>query len=493
MGEQDSKINKLFLSGVGWMGISKTISQVGTWVATILIARMLSPGDYGLVGMSGLLVGIITLVGDFGLNSSIIRKESVTHRELSALSWQFVLLGSFFFCLIYLLAPLGCSFWNEPDLLNLIRLSALSFFLTSLGQVPSALMQKKMRFKEYGFALSLSAIVGSGVTIILAYFGYGPYSLIFGTICVALTKLIVVFFYEPFRPQWVLFTVESKEHVKFAAASLGDRYLWWYYSNCDNWLASKFIGKSGYGHYSMAFHLASMPISKIASIINPVVLPTLSQINSVAGRERFLLNVLKYLAYVSFPVFVGFFWIADDLVGVLLGEKWEESVIVFKALSLIFPLRVLGMLNVPLMYSMARPDVNLKNNAVASIMATLAFAVGVHYGINGLAYAWIIFYPLFFIIALCYVSRVAGISLTRYFKNLKIQFFGVLWMSLAIFIFNKYLMPFLESFIFGRNLVFVRLVGVILSGSLFYCIFVAYFDRDLLSKAWDILRKRRIA
>lgn len=191
MGEQDSKINKLFLSGVGWMGISKTISQVGTWVATILIARMLSPGDYGLVGMSGLLVGIITLVGDFGLNSSIIRKESVTHRELSALSWQFVLLGSFFFCLIYLLAPLGCSFWNEPDLLNLIRLSALSFFLTSLGQVPSALMQKKMRFKEYGFALSLSAIVGSGVTIILAYFGYGPYSLIFGTICVLRSVVVV--------------------------------------------------------------------------------------------------------------------------------------------------------------------------------------------------------------------------------------------------------------------------------------------------------------
>ena len=314
----------MFLSGLGWMGISKTISQVGSWVATILIARMLSPDDYGLVGMSGLLVGIITLVGDFGLNTSIIRKKSVTHRELSALSWQFVLLGSFFSCLIYLLAPLGSAFWNEPDLLNLIRLSALSFFLTSLGQVPSALMEKKMRFKEYGFALSLSAIVGSGVAIILAYFGYGPYSLIWGTICVALTKLIAVRIYEPFRPQWVLFTAESKEHVKFAASLLGERYLWWYYSNCDNWLASKFIGKSGYGHYSMAFHLASMPISKIASIINPVILPALSQINSAAERERFLFNVLKYLTYFSLPVFVVFFWIADDLLGVFLGKSGKR-------------------------------------------------------------------------------------------------------------------------------------------------------------------------
>ena len=475
------------------MGISKTITQIGTWIATILIARMLSPDDYGLVGMSGLLVGVITLLGDFGLGASIIRKESLTHRELSALSWQFVLLGSFFSVLIYFLAPLGSHFWNEPEVLNLIRLSALSYFLTSLGQVPSALMQRKMRFKEYGFALSLSAIVGSGLTILLAYVGYGPYSLIWGSIGIALTKLIVVHLYEPFRPQRILFTAESKDHAKFSATLLGSRYLWWYYSNCDNWLASKFIGKSGYGHYSMAFHLASLPISKIASIINPVILPALSQINSVSEREYFFLKVVKYVAYISFPVFIGFFWIAGDLLGVLLGEKWEESVIIFKALSLVFPLRILEMLNVPLMNSMARPDVNFKNNAIAAIIATLAFIVGVQYGLNGLAYAWMIFYPLFFIIALCHVSRIAGISLIRYFRNLKMQFLGVVWMSVAIFTFKKYVMPVLESFLFDGDLVLARLVGVILIGSSFFCIFVVFFDRDSLRKLREILSNRRLS
>ncbi len=474
------------------MSISRTISQIGTWIATILIARMLSPDDYGLVGMSGLLVGILTLVGDFGLTASIVRKESVNHRELSALSWQFVIFGGFLSCLIYLSAPLGCKFWNEPELLNLIRLSALSYFITSLGQVPSALMQKKMRFKEYGFTLSLAAIVGSVVSIVLAYNGFGAYSLIWGTIGVAVTKLILVHMYEPFRPIWLLFTKESKGHLKFAAAMIGERYLWWYYSNCDNWLASKFIGKSGYGAYSMAFHLASMPISKIASIINPVVLPTFSQIKTEQEREYFFLKVLKYLSYLSFPVFVGFFWVADDFVGVLLGEKWSDSVIVFKALSLIFPLRILAMLNSPLVCSIGRPDVGLKNNIIGSILATLAFLIGVQYGINGLAYAWVIFYPVFFIFALYNVSRVAGVSLLGYFKNLKMQVYSVLFMSFAIFIFIKYFPTIIGSLLTGTDLALVRLIGIILTGCMSFGMFVLCFDGSTIAELWGVVSKRKV-
>lgn len=471
-----------FLAGVGWLGVSKGITQIGTWIATIIIARLLTPADYGLVGMSGLLVGVITLVGDFGLNASIIQKKEISHKEISALFWHFVLIGLVLSLIIYILAPLGARFWKEPELINLIRLSALVFMVDSLCQVPSALLQKNMRFREYGIVLSLSAISGSIVSIILAYYGMGPYSLIFGTMSAIIVKLILAYAYEPFRPKIIFVTKETMMHLKFGTTLTAGRYLWWYYSNCDFWLASKFLGKSAYGSYSMAFQLASLPIEKIAAVINPVAFPTFSKIEDDKERGEFFFKILKYMAYISFPIFIGFFWTADDLINLLLGEKWQDTILVFKVFVLVFPLRCLDSLNSPLLNSIRRVDIGTKNMAIGAGLATIAFVVGVRYGIEGLAYAWLSFYPLFYIICLYNVTKVTRISLLGYFKNLKQIAFNMACMSLIIFtfqyLFDIYATPYFDVLMFQ----IIRLIGTICLGIISFAIFVLLLDRDTIKE-----------
>jgi len=471
-----------FLSGVAWLGASKGITQIGTWIATVIIARLLTPADYGLVGMSGLLVGVITLVGDLGLNVSIIQKKNVSHQEISALFWQFILIDTALACLLYFLAPVGARFWGEPELINLIRLSALVFFINSFGLVPLAFLQKKMRFREYGIVLSLAAISGSIVTIILAYNGLGPYSLILGTLSVVIVKLVFAYLYEPFKPQFVFVTQETKMHLKFGTILTTGRYLSWYYSNCDFWLASKFLGKSAYGSYSMAYQLASLPIEKIASIINPVAFPAFSKIEDDTERGKFFFTILKYMAYISFPIFVGFYWTADDLIHVLLGEKWVNSVVAFKVFVLIFPLRCLDSLNSPLLNSIRRVDVGTKNMAIGAVLATFAFAVGVQYGINGLAYSWLVFYPFFFLICLYNVSRAAHFLLREYFSNFNRIVLNMVCMSLAIYLFQTLYNLYIVNYFTTYPAQILRLGGTILVGMISFVTFVFLVDRDIMKK-----------
>lgn len=481
-----------FARGVGWMGVSKVVTQLGSWVATIIIARLLMPADYGLVGMSGLLVGIVTLMGDFGLNASIIQKKDVTFRELSILFWLYILLGACLSCMIYLLAPLGCLLWGEPELLYLIRISALAFFFSSMSMIPSALLQKKMKFREYGFALSIAALSGSVVSIILAYYGMGPYSLILGTLVVNIVSILSFFMYEPFVPMLVFSPKETIDHLKFGGTLTIERYLWWYYSNCDFWLASKFLGKNAYGSYSMAFQLASLPIEKITSIVNPVALSTFSKITDNNEREKLFFSVLRYVAYISFPVFVGFFWAADDIINIILGEKWVESIVAFKVFVLIFPLRCLASLNSPLLNSIRRADVGVRNMAIGAVLASVFFVVGVQYGIVGLAYSWLFFYPLFYIICLVKVLKVTGISLYSYVYNLKLISLNMLCMSFLIYLFQR-----CYAFYANFNFLFVsedviRLIGTIIFGVVSFFLFGFIFDKKTVEEVRVLLTKKRI-
>ncbi len=474
------------------MGISKTVTQLGTWTATIVIARLLVPADYGLVGMADLLIGVITLVGDFGLNASIIQKKDVSHKELSTLFWQFVILGISFSGLIYALAPLGCKFWGEPGLLNLIRLSSITFFFSSLSQIPSALLQKDMRFKEYGIVLSIAALSGSIVSIILAYYGMGPYSLILGTLAIVIVRFLMLVIYEPFLPQFIFRPKETLDHLKFGGTITLERYLWWYYSNCDFWLASKFLGKNAYGVYSMAFQLASLPIEKITTIINPVALPAFSKIDDAPERKALFFTILKYLAYISFPIFVGFFWTADDLIHIVLGEKWVAMTLIFKAFVLVFPLRCLATLYSPLLNSIRRADVGVKNMAIGSVLATLAFSIGVQYGIAGLAYSWVLFYPVLFTICLINVAKVTGFSLIDYLSNLNRIVLNMVCMSLAIYLFQYLFDSHANNFSTMTWIQIYRLIGTVITGVVSFTLFVLVVDYKTIKDLISFIRDKRL-
>ena len=484
--------SQTFMGGIGWMTASNTTAQVFTWIATFYIVRLLTPEDYALVGMSGLLVGIIVLIGDFGLNSSIIQKKTeLTHQELSSLFWQYVIIGLTLSGIVNLAAPLGAMFWGEERVLGLIRLSSLVIIFVSLSQVPMALMQKKMHFKRYGLILSVTSVCGSIVTIILAYSEMGPYSLILGTVFMSILKLILFSVYEPFKPALHYSFKENIDHLKFGGTVTLDRYLWWYYSKCDSWFASKFLSVNMFGVYSVAINLASMPIDKINAVVRPVSFPAFSKINNDNEREELFLKVTKYMAFLAFPIFIGLYWIADDFIPLVLGDSWIEATFIFKCLVLVFPLRCVATVYSTYLLSIRRADIGVKNNLIGSLLATIFFATGVQFGLDGLAYSWLAFYPLFNIVCIHNNSKVTNISFLRYWIAMKKAAICVLFMSATILIYKYMFNHYFTIIDIHSILLVVKIFTTIVLGVLSYVLSVYIIDKDSILEIKKLLVSRR--
>jgi len=476
----DNSLKSKFLSNLGWLGLSRIIIQTGTWIATIIVARLLTPADYGLVGMAGLFTGIIMLFGDFGLGASIIQKKELNIDELTSLFYVLSGIGCIVTILIFLIAPLGGLFFKEHEVTNLIRLSSITFLVSSLSTIPRNLMQKEMKFKTLGIIQAVSALSSSVITILLAWKGLGAYSLMWGTVSNSLFNTILSCIYQKFIPRLNLSVEFLKDHLRFGGFVTVERYLWWYYTNIDFLLAGKMIGKNEYGFYSMAFSLARMPMEKLASIINPVSFSMFSAIEKRDELIGYYFSILKYMSFLTFPIFCGFYWIADDIFPLLLGSKWNDSILLFKILSLVCLVQSLSTLNSPLVNSIRRPDVGVKNMLLGSFAATIAFIIGINWGIKGLAVSWLLFYPPVYVIYLMNISKVVGFTLTEYFLNISSSFINVVVMSISIsgyqYAFDNYIYTY-----FMREPMLVRLTGTIMVGIVSFILSVFIFDRKMLS------------
>lgn len=476
----DSSLKSKFLSSLGWLGLSRIIVQTGTWAATIIIARLLTPADYGLVGMAGLFTGIIMLFGDFGLGASIIQKKKLDIDELSSLFYVLSGIGCIITILIFLIAPLGGKFFNEHEVTNLIRLSSITFLISSLSTIPRNLMQKEMKFKTLGIIQSISALSSSVITILLAWSGCGAYSLMWGTISNSFFNTILSCIYQKFIPRLIFSVDFIKDHLHFGGFVTIERYLWWYYTNIDFLLAGKMLGKNAYGFYSMAFSLARMPMEKLASIINPVSFAMFSAIEKKDELIKHYFTILKYMSFLTFPIFCGFYWIADDIFPLLLGSKWNDSILLFKILSLVCIIQSLSTLNSPLLNAIRRPDVGVKNMLLGSFTAPIAFIIGINWGIKGLAVSWLIFYPPVFIIYVTNISKVVGFTLAEYFLNISHSFFNIIVMSIFISIYQNTFDHFMLNGVIQESLI-VRLAGTIMVGVVSYVLASFISDRGILS------------
>lgn len=473
------------------MTVNKVVTQTGTWIATIILARILSPTDYGMVGMVGLLVGIITLVGDFGLSVSLIQKKDITKEEISALFWQYLGIGTILASLIYILAPVAVRFWNEPELHKLMQLSAIPFFINSLCEIPTGLMKRKMKFKQFGFLSSIAALSGSVVSIYFALHGAGALSLIYGTIGISIVKCILVYIFEPWHPKFIFVTRESWSHLKFGATVTLERYLWWIYANSDSWLASKFLGKNLFGIYAMAIYMASAPIEKLLSVINPVALPAFARIEDRQELIDFYYELIKKTASLTFPLFIFLFWVADDLITLLFGQKWTPVIPIFQVMVIISTIRLLAGFNSPLLNAIGRPDVGVRNMFIGLVMAITAFSIGVQYDLQGLVVAWLSFYPLFYLICLYKVSKVVGFSLKRYFDKIYKPALFCLIVSLAIFGLKLILS---HGIVYDPKLQYASLYNMLVLTVVFLTAYVGliyYFDRELYVWCLGFLKQRK--
>lgn len=442
--------------------------------------RKLSPQDYGLMGMAGIIIAYVATINELGLGSVIIQAKDINKEMIGQIFGLLLIVNGSLFLLCFFLAPIISSFFSEYRLASIIRLLATQFILVSFTVIPQSLVVREMLFKERSIVSLLSLIAGSLTTLALALLGWGVWSLVWGSVTLNLFMAVGLNIIRPclFIPNLSL--RRMRRIISFGGYVTLSRIIWTFYSQADVIIVGKLLGQRMLGFYSVAINLASLPMDKISGIINQVAFPAFASIQSDAETASLhFLKAVRLMSLMAFPVLWGISSISADLVDTLLGDKWVNVVVPFQIISLVIPVRMVSNLMSPMLLGLGRADVQLFNVIVYSLVLPIGFLLGTRWGIAGVSMVWTTMFPLAFLFNMSRTVRVLKISLYDVVRQMIGPFVAAVVMYIAV--------GFLRAGIPDTNQI-IRLILCIIAGAAVYTSLIMIFAKDSYREALALIR-----
>jgi len=397
-----------------------TISSQGVLFAiriigTVILARLLTPNDYGLVGMVLVVIGFVEMFKDAGLSMATVQKAEITHEQISTLFWLNVLISVLLGLCVLLSAPLLAWFYGKPELASITIVLSFSFIISGLTIQHQALQRRHMRFGALAFIQIASQAFSLVVMIGLAYFGWNYWALVVGVLASTITGTLLTFFFCPWLPCWLQKGTGVRTMLKFGGHLTGFSFINYFARNFDNILIGKFIGAEALGIYSRAYELLMLPITMLSGPISNVAVPTLSRLNEDRARlHKYYLHILYMLSLIAGPIVGIAFLASNDIVLILLGPKWLPVSDVFKYLAIGGLLQPLYNTQSWLHLAVGRSDRVLIWGLIGTPVIIASFLIGLFWGINGVAFCYSMAIVITTVGSLTYAGRSADLP----FRNM---------------------------------------------------------------------------
>lgn len=368
---------------------AQTLKFVLHMGSTVVLARLLLPSDFGLIAMVIAVTGFVEMFKDAGLSTATVQRKDITHEQVSTLFWINVLLGVAATFVIAALAPVVAAFYAEPKLIPITMVLAGAMIFGGLTTQHQALLRRQMRFKALAIIQVSAMAMGIIVAIVMAILGFGYWALV-GNICAAAaTNAVLVWVFCDWRPGLPRRGCGAMSMLKFGGNVTGFSFLNYFTRNADNVIIGFVMGSGPLGIYSKAYNLLMLPIRQINAPVGAVMVPSLSRLQDNPVRyKRAYLQAMSALAMVGMPVVVVAYVLAHEMVFVLLGSEWAQAATVFRWLA---PAALFGTINVApgwLCVSLGKPQVQVRWAMMWAPITVAAFAIGVHWGIDGVAAAF---------------------------------------------------------------------------------------------------------
>lgn len=313
--------------GLFWGGISNGVQQILGMIFGIVLARLLSPEDYGLVGMLIVFTAVASTIQESGFTAALINKKEIMSDDYNAVFWFSLMAGCIMYLTLFFAAPLIASFYQKPELANLSRIVFLGFLFGSAGNAQNAYMMKKLLVKERA-KIDIIAIATSGsIGIIMALNGFAYWGLaIQGAIYIGIGTLLK-WHYCPWQPSLSITFHPLKKMFRFSSKLFLTNIFWQITSNQFSVLIGKFYSPQDVGFYSQGNKWMGMGQSFLAGMINGVAQPILAQVHGDQERQEAIFRkMIRFGAFISFPIMFGIAFIAEEFILITLGEKWLPSV-----------------------------------------------------------------------------------------------------------------------------------------------------------------------
>jgi O-antigen/teichoic acid export membrane protein len=374
-------------------GFAKVCSQGLNFTLRVgslmVLARLLDPKDFGLVGMVTAFTGVLGLFRDFGLSSATVQRVDVTHEQISTLFWINCLVGAGLSLMLIALAPLVASFYREPRLFWVTIVLALGFFSNALGVQHSAMLQRQMRFTALASIDTISTTAGIAVGIGMAFFGFRYWSLVAMTVSGPLVSSTSLWFTTRWIPGAPHRNVGTHAMVRFGGTMTLNSLVVYIAYNLEKVLLGRFWGAETVGIYGRAYQLINIPTDNLNTSVGEVAFSVLSRVQKDTARLRsYFLKGYSLVLALTVPVTIACALFGNDLIAVLLGPKWKEAVPIFRLLAP--TILMFAMMN-PfswLLFSLGWVQRSLKIALVIAPLAITAYLIGLPYGPKGVALAY---------------------------------------------------------------------------------------------------------
>jgi O-antigen/teichoic acid export membrane protein len=458
------------MSGLRWTVGAKFLGQMITWGITLVIIRLLTPADYGLLALASVFVAFLVMLNELGLGAAVVHRRGLGRDTLRTMFGLVLLISVIFYLVLAVTAPFIARFYHEPRLIPLVRVMALQFLLMGFTVLPQSLLLREMKFRKIAIVDLLSALIGSITTLALALTGFGVWALVWGTLMIRVVSMVGLNLAQPFlcppsfkmKGMWVL--------ISYSGYVTLSRILWYFYTKADILIIGKILGKEILGFYAVGLYIASLPMEKVSGIINQVAFPAFSSLQSDPGLAgQHFLKAVRVMSFFAFPVLWGISCIAPEFVAIFLGTKWSDAALPLQIISLVIPLRMVSNMMNPAALGAGRSDISFYNSLVAFIFMPMAFLIGTFWGVLGVSLAWLIVFPVVFCLNLSRVLNILNISFINVLRAMKIPFLLGCIMYFSVNLIRLKLLIDINNVI--------KLLILVVSGILIYLIMTLFFNR----------------
>ena len=469
------------IKGVIWTAIQNWGSQIISFAVFLLLARLLEPKVFGLVALASVFFAFMQVFLDQGFGEAIIQRQELDREHLDTAFWTNISIGVLLVGSSMVAAGLVAAMFKQPLLTPIIRWLSLSFLFGSLESVQSAILSRKLAFKTLAIRTLLAAFAGGVVGVVMALLGFGVWSLVGQQLTNGLVGVLVLWWSTDWRPRLKISLRHFKELFTYGINVVGINALNFLNRRSDDFLIGYFLGPVALGYYTVAYRILLIITQLMVGTIQRTAMPIFSRLQQEPDRLRqAFYSAIQLTSLFAFPVFLGLFVLAPELVVVVFGEQWRPSIPVMQILSFIGILYAGFYYNGPMLMALGKPSWNLGLNCLQAVCNVVAFAIAVQWGIVAVAAAYVIRGYLMSPISVWVVHKLIHIKLITYLR----QYAAPLAASLAMVV-----------AIVGAKHLLVKLVNLhtllaicIVFGAVVYVAMILVIAPNLARRAIDLFR-----
>lgn len=335
-------IKQEMIKGVFWTAIQKYSGLVIQIIVTAVLARLLTPEDFGVIAVSTVLIAFFTLFTDMGIGPAIIQKQDLTKDDLNSI-FSFTILGGIVLALIFFIAssPIG-NFYKENSLILICQILSINLLFAAWNIVPNALINKNKRFKFIAKRTLILQLISGIISIIAAYNGLGVYSLVIPPIITSTGVFYFNYKEYPLKLNTKIKISALKKIFSYSSYQFLFNFLNYFSRNLDKLIIGRYFSMNELGYYEKSYRLMMLPLQYVTNVITPVMHPILTSLqNDYKTLTDKYNSIIKLLSTISFPLGIFLYFAANDIIYIIYGDRWENAIPVFKILALSLPLQMI--------------------------------------------------------------------------------------------------------------------------------------------------------